>query len=416
MTTAHPKRSRRLGKVIGEVLLTTAAAGGALCLVLVVVTVFFHVSLIMFKTGSMSPTIPAGSLAVVQQIPAADIRVGDVVTVDRPGRLPITHRVTSVSGSGGGDDGDGGDGGDDGGGGERVVTLKGDANPVADPSPYAVSTVRRVVFALPGLAHPIAALNSPAVLGGLSLGAAAVVTWAFWPPVAPPRGRRRRKRFAVPIAGIAILITGAQVFVPSGPARADDRPQVIVGQYLTLTSIAEPDALAHLTPGRPVVWEVGLQAHPPQPATIQLGISAEGTRPSLDAFDVAVTSCTVPWAAGQCPGISAVLVTKQSVADAVRPAGATGIRHLEWMPSSEQRWLQVQVTVARSGSGGRSATLFVHAWGAGDETVATTSPTVLAETGTNALPAALIGLVAVAIGLALPRIVGRRKWAPGVRT
>jgi hypothetical protein len=86
------------------------------------------------------------------------------------------------------------------------------------------------------------------------------------------------------------------------------------------------------------------------------------------------------------------------------------------MPSSEQRWLQVQVTVARSGSGGRSATLFVHAWGAGDETVATTSPTVLAETGTNALPAALIGLVAVAVGLVLPRIVGRRKPAPGVRT
>jgi signal peptidase len=410
MTTAHPKRSRRLGRVIGEVLLTTAAAGGALCLVLVIVTVFFHVSLIMFKTGSMSPTIPAGSLAVVQQIPAADIRVGDVVTVDRPGRLPITHRVTSVSGFGGGGDGDGG--------GERVVTLKGDANPVADPSPYAVSTVRRVVFALPGLAHPIAALNSPAVLGGLSLGAAAVVTWAFWPPVAPPRGRgrRRRKRLAVPIAGIAILITGAQVFVPSGPARADDRPQVIAGQYLTLTSIAEPDALAHLTPGRPVVWEVGLQAHPPQPATIQLGISAEGTRPSLDAFDVAVTSCTVPWAVDRCPGISAVLVTKQSVADAVRPAGPTGIRHLEWMPSSEQRWLQVHVTVARSGSGGSSATLFIHAQGAGDDTVATTSPTVLAETGTNVLPAAVIGLVAVAIGLALPRIVGRRRRAPGVRT
>jgi signal peptidase len=404
MTAPHLKRSRRLGRVTGEVLLTTAALGGTLCLVLVVVTVFFHISLIMFKTGSMSPTIPAGSLAVVQQIPAADIRVGDVVTVDRRGRLPITHRVIAVSGSGDSD-------------GERLVRLKGDANPVPDPSPYSVASVRRVLFAVPGLAHPIAALNSPAVLGGLSLGSAALVTWAFWPPVVPARGRRRRrrrKRFAVPVAAIAILITGAHVFVPSSPARADDRRQVIASTYLTLTSIAEPDSLAHLSPGRPVVWEVGLQAHPPQPAIIHLGLSAEGTRQSLDAFDVAVTSCAVPWAGSRCPGMSTVLVTEQSVADAVRPAGPTGIRHLESMPSGEQRWVNVQVTLARSGSVGGSATLRVHAWGAGDETVATTSPTVLADTGTNALPAALIGIVAVAVGLVLPRIVGRRKRAPRV--
>jgi signal peptidase len=403
MTAARLKRSRRLGRVTGEVLLTIAALGGTLCLLLLIVTLFFHISLIMFKTGSMSPTIPAGSLAVVQQTQAADIRVGDVVTVDRPGRLPITHRVIAVTGSGDSD-------------GERVVMLKGDANPVPDPSPYAVSTVRRVLFAVPGLAHPIAALNSPAVLGGLSLGSAAVVTWAFWPPVVPPRRRRRRKRFAVPIAAIAVLVTGAQVFVPSAPALADDRRQVIASKYLTLTSIAEPDSLARLSPGRPVVWEVCLQAHPPRPATIHLGLSALGTRQSLDVFDVAVTSCAVPWAGSRCPGTSTVLVTRQSVADAVRPAGPTGIRHLEWMPSGEQRWLQVHVTLARSGSGGQSATLLVHAWGAGDETVATTSPTVLADTGTNALPAALIGFVAVAVGLVLPRIVGRRKRAPRART
>ncbi len=46
----------------------------------------------------MEPTIPTGSLAVVHEIPASEIAVGDIVTVDRPGQLPITHRVTSVAG------------------------------------------------------------------------------------------------------------------------------------------------------------------------------------------------------------------------------------------------------------------------------------------------------------------------------
>ncbi len=58
---------------------------------------FFNVTLMMFKTGSMSPTIPAGSVALVREIPASEIQVGDVVTVARPDALPVTHRVTSVA-------------------------------------------------------------------------------------------------------------------------------------------------------------------------------------------------------------------------------------------------------------------------------------------------------------------------------
>ena len=50
----------------------------------------------MFKTGSMSPTITAGSVALVREIPASEINVGDVVTVDREDALPVTHRVTSI--------------------------------------------------------------------------------------------------------------------------------------------------------------------------------------------------------------------------------------------------------------------------------------------------------------------------------
>jgi signal peptidase len=170
-------RKRTIGSVIGGSLLNLAAGGGVLCIITVIAAVGFNITLIMFKTGSMAPTIPAGSLAVVRQITASEIHVGDVVTVDRPGHLPITHRVVSVA-SGGGD--------------MRSVTLRGDANRADDPGPYTVSHVRIVLFSIPGLAYAVVALSHPVVLGGITLGVAALVMWAFWPRRWEPTSKRLR--------------------------------------------------------------------------------------------------------------------------------------------------------------------------------------------------------------------------------
>ena len=56
-----------------------AAAAGLVCIILVILAVTANITLIMFRTGSMSPTISAGSVAVVQEVAAAEIDVGDVV-------------------------------------------------------------------------------------------------------------------------------------------------------------------------------------------------------------------------------------------------------------------------------------------------------------------------------------------------
>lgn len=136
-------------------------------MVLVVLAFTAHITLIMFRTGSMSPTIPAGSVAVVQERPASSVSVGDVVTVDRPGELPVTHRVTSIA-AGPSDD-------------ARTITLRGDANDVDDPAPYEVTTVRTVLFSMPAAAPIVAAMGNPFVLGGITVCAAALVVWAFWP-------------------------------------------------------------------------------------------------------------------------------------------------------------------------------------------------------------------------------------------
>lgn len=184
---------RSIQSMVGNVLLTIAALGGLVCIVLVVLSVVFDITLLMFKTGSMSPTIPQGSLAIVREIPASEIQVGDVVTVDREGGLPVTHRVTGIS-----------DLGTD----ARSITLRGDANSAEDAAPYTVTQVRIVLAFVPGLAYAVAAMSSPIALGLTAFGAAALVTWAFWPsnPAAVQRaGRHRRPGARQPFAQHALL-------------------------------------------------------------------------------------------------------------------------------------------------------------------------------------------------------------------
>lgn len=156
-----------LGRALADVLLWLAAAAGGICIVLVIVAFTANITLIMFRTGSMAPTIPAGSVAVVQSVPASEVQVGDVVTVDRAGDLPVTHRITSIAPGASAD--------------ERVITMRGDANAADDPYPYTVQTVRIVLFSIPGIATVIVAMGDPYVLGGLTIGATVLVVWAFWP-------------------------------------------------------------------------------------------------------------------------------------------------------------------------------------------------------------------------------------------
>lgn len=163
-TRTQPRR--RLLSRVGSLLLTLLSALGLVCIALVVLGLVMNVSLVMFSTGSMAPTIPAGSVALVREVPASEIEVGDVVTVDRDGRLPVTHRVTEILAVDG----------------ESVTfTMQGDANEQEDAEPYTAERVRLVLGSVPGVARAVASLQSPVVLGLLTLGVALLVTWAFWP-------------------------------------------------------------------------------------------------------------------------------------------------------------------------------------------------------------------------------------------
>ena len=164
---SHRAPRRSVGSYIAGGIGNVLAAGGVVCVVLVILAVSMNISLIMFKTGSMSPQIPAGSVAVVKEISADEIRVGDVITVDRDeGQLPVTHRVLEVYPQRPG---------------EALVQMQGDANPNPDPGMYRVETVREVLWSVPRLANLIVWLGNPYVLGGITVVAALTVLWAFWP-------------------------------------------------------------------------------------------------------------------------------------------------------------------------------------------------------------------------------------------
>lgn len=139
-------------------------------------------SLVTFRTGSMSPTMPQGAVAISLPVTAAEIREGDVVTVERAGEaLPVTHRVVEVRSA------DTATSETPLSPGERELVLKGDGNDTVDFLPYTVSDARRVVFAVPWLGNALMLLKSPLGMGVLTLMAGALAVWAFWPRrTAPP--------------------------------------------------------------------------------------------------------------------------------------------------------------------------------------------------------------------------------------
>ncbi len=127
-------------------------------------------------TGSMTPELPPGTLVVVRPVDAADLRVGDVVTYQLRSGEPdvVTHRVVGVGWSAAG---------------ERVLTTRGDANPVADAAPVRAVQVRgEVWYSLPWVGR-LNVLLTPQQHERVVQGAAALLF--AYAAVVLLRGRRR---------------------------------------------------------------------------------------------------------------------------------------------------------------------------------------------------------------------------------
>jgi signal peptidase len=167
----------RTGWSLRDVALAAVGAPGVLVAAWLVASWALSASLVVLVTGSMSPGMPAGTAAVVRTTPAADLRVGDVVTVPRGDGARVTHRVVAIDDVPGQPQ-------------ERLLTLQGDANRTTDRDPYRVATAGRVVASLPGAGRVLETVRQPAVAGAGVLLVAALVAWALWPE--RPRDDDRR--------------------------------------------------------------------------------------------------------------------------------------------------------------------------------------------------------------------------------
>ncbi|QBJ97347.1 signal peptidase I [Rhodococcus sp. ABRD24] len=149
-----------------DIALNVGAIAGLICVLAAVASFLFGIKPLIFRSGSMAPDIPTGALALSKTTQAADLQVGDVVSVENQQGTRITHRVDEIVSSDGT---------------SSVLILKGDANQDADLTPYTVTEADRVFFSVPGLGYVVSWLSSPAAifLGGALVGG--VMVLAFGP-------------------------------------------------------------------------------------------------------------------------------------------------------------------------------------------------------------------------------------------
>lgn len=162
--------AKKILNIALDVLTGIFALIGVLSVISIVISSIFGISIVLFATNSMSPAIPQNSAALAIRIPAAEIQVGDVVTVDREGQMPISHRVVEVTKAESSDPG------------ARILVLKGDDNKSVDPVKYQVTEVRRIFFSVPGIAPVVTLISDPRMLIAMAIVVAGLLARAFWRP------------------------------------------------------------------------------------------------------------------------------------------------------------------------------------------------------------------------------------------
>ena len=152
---------------IRSAILTIAALVGAFCILVFGASLAFGLKPQIVVSGSMEPTIPTGALLMAKEVSAAEVAVGDIVTVQRPNDAGlVTHRVTSIE--------------------QQFknweITMRGDANAADDPQPYTVRTVGKIVATVPGAGYVAGVFRTPFGITGIVVFGLAVVVAFLWNP------------------------------------------------------------------------------------------------------------------------------------------------------------------------------------------------------------------------------------------
>lgn len=175
--------TQRIATAIAVLITAVVAAS----LVTVLIGVHNGYQAVAMQTGSMSPAIKPGDLAIVHQTAPKDIQVGDAITFQAPvnGNPMVTHRVVSI------DKGPAG----------PLFHTKGDANESPDPWVIHYSTTGwRVTTVLGGVGAFFDFLSGA---GGRVAVAALVFALVFSLVTAPAALRARNRSAAAAAEGTA---------------------------------------------------------------------------------------------------------------------------------------------------------------------------------------------------------------------
>lgn len=202
---------RRRLAALGSALLTAAAVLGTACLIATIVAPLAGIRPLIFLSGSMSPTIPAGSLALARTVEAEAIEVDDIVTV-RSNDAYLTHRVVEVTHAPG----------------KATLLLRGDGNEAVDATLYEVTSAPRTEIWVPYVGTGIAWFSRPP----------GVYVLAGWVALVLGTLRRRRhRRQPSPrrgAAGSPKLLLALQRRLPGGRLLTP-RVRLVWGIALTVT-------------------------------------------------------------------------------------------------------------------------------------------------------------------------------------
>lgn len=213
-------------RAAGDAALWVGALVGTLSTLSVIAVVVLGVQPLIFRSGSMSPTISTGALAFAKSVPAADLNRGDIVSVRDAKGTRVTHRITKIKMDGR----------------QSSLMLKGDANEIADAAPYVVSSADRVYFDLPKVGYVISWLSGPIGTFGGGLLAGGLLLLVFRPGRSGTARRGNGKTVATgTIAAFVaanLLVAGAATPEPTLAAWTDSAT-VTTGSF-TMATVATP--------------------------------------------------------------------------------------------------------------------------------------------------------------------------------
>lgn len=224
-------RSTGIQVWLAQAALTVGAILGVASVVLAVGTVFFGVQPLVFRSGSMSPTIDTGALALSRDIPASEIRIGDIVSVHDPKGVRVTHRVVGV---------------------DKLATpeggvslrLKGDANQAADADAYVAMSADRVFAHVPYLGYFAAWMSGPLGMFVAGLLVAGLIAYLVLRrrSAGPPGGRRKAAAtaFVVGLSGIGAVSAGSSA---QGTAAAWNDTASVASQNFATHTVVRPATL-----------------------------------------------------------------------------------------------------------------------------------------------------------------------------